>query len=298
MEQLDPDEIVSDAQTELDKRRSRASTALEWFKFHQGMFRRTEAISELASEHGWSEERANIAISDLVDDIVDPVQQVIHPEEGKIVGIIEYHEYPEYGCYGYVDYHDVEGDRQRVVCSRCVEQSDTDLNVTHSTEGKNSTPEGASWEQQKELIKEHYANSHSIEPRSVTVGASLASGTTISGNKAFHAGNDGAGSGLDAETLNGETSSSLGQDFATEQGTATANIDNGKGSTSISLSNTYKHAAFYGVVTNDVDFDEHPNVGLNSWNRNANNNITGANLLVRVNDRSPNVEWYVSGVLV
>jgi hypothetical protein len=37
----------------------------------------------------------------------------------------------------------------------------------------------------------------------VTTGATLASGTTIGGNLAYHLGNDGQGSGLDAETVDG-----------------------------------------------------------------------------------------------
>jgi len=40
-------------------------------------------------------------------------------------------------------------------------------------------------------------------------GASLASGTTIGGNTAWHAGNDGTGSGLDADLLDGQDASDL-----------------------------------------------------------------------------------------
>lgn len=40
---------------------------------------------------------------------------------------------------------------------------------------------------------------------SVTTGATLNSGTTIGANEVYHLGNDGQGSGLDAETVDGES---------------------------------------------------------------------------------------------
>lgn len=43
----------------------------------------------------------------------------------------------------------------------------------------------------------------------VTTGATLSGGTTVGGNTVYHLGNDGAGSGLDAETLDGNIPASL-----------------------------------------------------------------------------------------
>jgi len=47
----------------------------------------------------------------------------------------------------------------------------------------------------------------------VTTGATLDSGTTIGGNTAFHLGNDGQGSGLDAETVDGQEPVTKGQKY-------------------------------------------------------------------------------------
>jgi phage gp45-like len=100
------------------------------------------------------------------------------------------------------------------VCSRCVELANSDTQVAHATEGEGSVPEGSSWQELCDTIKTHYATEHKVQPDSVTVGASLANGTTISGNIAFHAGNDGPGSGLDADTVDGTEESDLGSSSA------------------------------------------------------------------------------------
>jgi len=51
----------------------------------------------------------------------------------------------------------------------------------------------------------------------VTTGATLASGTTVGGNQVYHVGNDGAGSGLDAETVDGETPVTKGVQLSEEK---------------------------------------------------------------------------------
>jgi len=50
----------------------------------------------------------------------------------------------------------------------------------------------------------------------VTTGATLDSGTTIGGNAAFHLGNDGQGSGLDVETVDGSEPVQKGQKYTKE----------------------------------------------------------------------------------
>jgi hypothetical protein len=216
MEEVDPETALSAVESEQERRRGRAVEALEWFKSKRDAYalvRRGEVVEALADEMGWSEEQANQAVGDVVVDIVYQVQQVVHPEHGKLVGIIEYRERPDSGAYGYVDYDDVAGRRRRVVCSQCVVDSETDAEVAHATEGEGTTEQDASWEELFAAIEDHYATAHGVQPSEVKVGASLASGTTISGNTAFHSGNDGPGSGLDADTLDGSDSSDLGDQF-------------------------------------------------------------------------------------
>jgi len=65
--------------------------------------------------------------------------------------------------------------------------------------------DGASWDELVAGIHQHYEQAHDSVPEDVETGATLASGTTIGGNSAFHQGNDGSGSGLTADTLRGKT---------------------------------------------------------------------------------------------
>jgi hypothetical protein len=211
MEEVDPETALTAVESERERRRERAVDALEWFRGRAGLVPRAEAVSALAAAHDWSEAQANRAIGDVVGDLVDPVQQVVHPERGKLVGVIEYHEYPKSGAYGYTDYDDVDGRRKRVVCSQCVAEADSDAEVAHATEGKGTAPAEATWAELCAIVEDHHDTAHDAEPSEVEVGASLASGTTISGSTAFHKGNDGIGSGLDADSLEGNEPGDIGK---------------------------------------------------------------------------------------
>lgn len=169
-------------------------------------------VGELCEELNITEKEANRAISYTVGDIVDPVQQIINTD-GRYVGVIEYKVFNEEGAYGYVDFDDVKGRRKRVVCARCVEQHKYDHNITHATQGEGSSDTDSDWQDLLNKVTSHYADSHSKPPKNIEPGASLVSGTTISGNISFHVGNDGPGSGLDADTVGGENADSLGTQY-------------------------------------------------------------------------------------
>jgi len=79
--------------------------------------------------------------------------------------------------------------------------------VTHATAGdpQGSFDSGATYQDLVDGIHEHYTKSHDTAPSDVKTGASLVSGTTIASNTAWHAGNDGEGSTLDADTIRGYT---------------------------------------------------------------------------------------------
>jgi len=145
MEEVDPETALTAVESERERRRERAVDALEWFREREGLVPRTEAVTALADAHDWSEAQSNRAIGDVVGDLVDPVQQVVHPERGKLVGIIKYHEHPGAGCYAYVDYDDVDGRRRRAVCSRCVVEAESDTEVAHATGGEGTVPPDATW---------------------------------------------------------------------------------------------------------------------------------------------------------
>lgn len=182
--------------------------AADWFHENEGeLFPRAAAADALADNLGISDDLALDVIRSLVEDAVDPVTQVPHQGE-KYVGVVEYNVYE--GAYGYVDYDDVYGQRKRVVCARCVQQEDHSSHVSHATEGQGTSPIGSTYSELVQKVHLHYHMSHSLYPSDVETGASLVSGSTIAGNTAWHAGNDGGSSGLDADTVDGQHASDLG----------------------------------------------------------------------------------------
>lgn len=218
MEKYDADAIASQAEGEAEKRRRLSSAALQWFTAESrigGLYLRSEAIGSIAATEGISVQSAAAAIRGTVGDAVDPVQQV---EAGgdKYVGVIDYRTYPDAGAYGYIHFNDAHGRLKRVVCARCVEKHTADTQVAHATEGSGDAEMGADWSKLVRLVERHHAESHTQEAQSIEPGASLLSNTTIAGNKAFHTGNDGPSSGLDADTLQGSGPSDLGSDTFTD----------------------------------------------------------------------------------
>jgi len=246
--ELPPSNVLGEVKSQTEDELEYQKQAAEWLLSDaspDGLVPRNQMVQALSKEVSIPEGVANRVVSGLVGDVVDPVQQVVHPEHGKLVGIIEYNEYPESGCYGYVNYDDVTADAKRVVCSRCVETAEVDTNVTHATAGEGSMSEDAEWGQLVNRMEDHYADRHEVSPDNVIVGASLASGTTVSGNTAFHLGNDGQGSGLDADTVDGKQATDLGgpstlSQFMYAVGYPTTNADlEGR----LSLNGTLNHTA-------------------------------------------------------
>lgn len=181
----------------------------DWFHENEGeLFERDEALTLLQQELDVDEETASAVLAELAGDTVDPIVHI--PSNGsKHYGVVEYEEFQ--GAYGYVDYDDVFGKRKRVVCAKCVEESTVDSDVAHATAGDHSgqfadQPE-ADYDELLDAVHSHYIESHGLLPEEVKTGASLVSGTTIGGNTSWHSGNDGSGSGLDADTLDGNQSS-------------------------------------------------------------------------------------------
>lgn len=199
----DKDKILEEAQQHRDNISSNIREASNLFHKDGGRhMTKEDALDMLQRELGVSIEVASGILSELVGDIVDPIVQI--PTRGeKYVGILEYKEFE--GAYGYLDYDDVLGERKRVVCQQCVNEAETDKEVTHATEGgkESSFQEGSSYRLLVRGIHSHYDNAHDVMPEEVETGATLISGTTIGGNEAFHKGNDGKGSGLNADFFRG-----------------------------------------------------------------------------------------------
>lgn len=207
----DPQELTNARQRDLKARRKRTIKAFEWFSNIDGMMLRAEAAEQLSDHFDWSIDSANQTIGDLIGDTPDPVQQIVSPD-GKYVGVIEYHIWPEESIYGFIEHDDRLGNRKRGVCAKCVEVKDDHTQVTTSS--------GDSWKSVRGSLRSHVENSHHIELDSISVAAALASPTTIGGNEAFHKGNDGAGSGLDADTVDNTQAADLGSSTAEVQADA------------------------------------------------------------------------------
>lgn len=206
-------DIISEATAEQEELYRHVRDAADWFHEHEGeLFQREEAVKYLEEKLDVDSRIAANLVAELVSDIVDPVVQVMVGVQ-RYVGVAEYVEGD--GWYGYVDYDDAFGARNRVVCAQCVHESETDLTVTHATGGDGSFRDepDATYDELAEAIEEHYEEAHDgIVPEDVETGASLISGTTIGGNTAWHAGNDGGGSGLDADTVDGVQGADLAVD--------------------------------------------------------------------------------------
>jgi len=191
MDSWNPDELITEVKEEQQTRGELATEALQ--SFLDGnvgeLFPRGDVVDRLSNELDITNRQANTAISDTVGDIVDPVQQIVKGNK-KYVGVIDYKIFNDEGAYGYIDFDDRKGKRKRVVCARCVEKHTYDENINHATQGEGSSNVDATWQQLLNKVTSHYAAQHTTSPSHIEPGASLVSGTTISGNTSFHAGNE------------------------------------------------------------------------------------------------------------
>jgi hypothetical protein len=219
MDSRNPDVLIKEVKEEQQTRGELATEALQWFLDGNvgELFPRGDVVDKLSDELDITNYQANTAISDTVGDIVDPVQQIIKSSK-KYVGVIDYKIFNDEGAYGYVDFDDRKGKRKRVVCARCVEKHTYDENIAHATQGEGSSNVDATWQQLLNKVTSHYATQHTTSPSHIEPGASLVSGTTISGNTAFHAGNESTITANSADLTPNSVSSNIVE--------ATSSIDN------------------------------------------------------------------------
>jgi len=197
-------EIIRAARTTHEIVQDHLRAVADWFHEHEGsMFEREEATDLVSDDLGIDEDVARNTIRNLIGDSVDPIVQV-QAQGAKYVGVAEYYTFD--GAYAYLNYDDSRGKQYRAVCAQCVHESTYDDDVTHATSGQGSFSPDASLDELVGAVHDHY-DQHECVPEEVETGANLLSGTTIGGNTAFHAGNDGSGSGLDADTLDGQEGS-------------------------------------------------------------------------------------------
>jgi hypothetical protein len=189
MEGKDPKDLINQAE---EQKYSVADDSLEvfsWFSDNSGeMFSASKVVEAISEDFGWDSHRVRKAITGLVDDSLDPVQQVV-VNGNTHIGIIEYKEFQDFGGYGFIEYDDTLGQRKNLVCAKCVSEKEYASEPFRAVEGYGRHPEGCSYNHLLEHLEQHYDDSHSEKPSDIEVGASLVSGTTISSNTAIHGGN-------------------------------------------------------------------------------------------------------------
>lgn len=227
VETHDPEKVLDEAERERKKSIENAQEALKFFiEEVDGLIEWEDSELELAEYLDVKQPKAKRALTQIVGDIVDPIQQ-IGTGQDRYVGVIEFAEFSDAGAYGYTHYSDTHGRRNRVVCAKCVQEKESDSEVAHATQGEGTNAEDATWGQLLNKVTSHYADAHESAPGEISIGASLISGTTMGGNQAWHQGNvtggsnvsigsqdvsllQGSGSGLDADTVDGDDVSDIG----------------------------------------------------------------------------------------
>jgi len=234
----DPDEVISKASLEKDAIQDNIREVADWFHDNEGdMFKRDDVIDTLSEQvniecpdHIELETFTNKLMSSLVGDHVDPVQQISNMQ-GKYVGVIQYDEHD--GFYTFKEYHDIEGEYVRGVCAGCVHQSTKSSEpFTRHTGNFGNEPIDGSIGELCEVMKTHVDTVHE-DVENIETGATLASGTTISSNTAYHAGNDGVGSGLSADDVDGSEPPFANSDLSNSLVTVANNSVSLGGSTNV-----------------------------------------------------------------
>jgi len=235
------EKLIQKTEEEDELARTQIREVANWFHEKDGeLVPKQEAVESLSEdldldipEHLTEKEFYNQLIGDLVGDHVDPVQMV-NNGKGKYVGVIDYSEHDTY--YTYDEYHDIEGKYTRGVCAACIHESSKSSEPFTRHTGKFGNEPYGDEEQLHDEMQIHIDAVHS-DIGKIKTGATLASGTTIAGNTAFHAGNDGPASGLSADDVDGSEppfpNSDLGNDSVTFAG-QTAALG---GSATVGLSN-------------------------------------------------------------
>jgi len=192
----DPQSIIETADQERELRSELGEKALKWFLDQDGLVPFSEAVKNIQEQLDLSYERAATAVTSLTDDSVDPVQSV-NARGQQWVGVIDFQVFQKEGGYGYQEYNDVHGARRTVVCGKCVEEQRAPADCFRAVSGVGRHGPNVNYASLLNHLTEHYTNAHEEGPETVTIGASLVSGTTIAGNTSLHNGNIVAGTNVD-----------------------------------------------------------------------------------------------------
>jgi hypothetical protein len=227
MKTVDAEEALEQATVNSEELAQHAEEVLSWFLNREGnLYKRSEVFGNISRDVGLDVNEVYDALNYLLNDLVDPLQQVIVDNE-RLVGVIEYQVWESEGAYGYKEFHDIKGSRKRVVCAHCVKEKEEDSEVVHATEGDGSVESGVDWTVLLSKVQQHISMVHKGDVDKIYPGASLVSGTTVSANTVWHNGNvsgganinigsqsvslnQGSGSGLDADKVDGNEASQLG----------------------------------------------------------------------------------------
>ncbi|QGA80329.1 hypothetical protein [Candidatus Nanohalobium constans] len=179
---LNAAEVINQAEREEDQLYDDIRDVAEWFHEREGkMFERSEAEKKISSDLQFEPELVSEVLEELTSDIVDPVAQ-INNSQGNYIGIINYEEFD--AGYVYLDYHDINGVQKKAVCATCVQNSEKDSQVKYTSSTKIQDEKNPDYTKLKEEINQHHQKHHNTKIEKIKTGATLASGTTIGGNRA------------------------------------------------------------------------------------------------------------------
>lgn len=161
---LDADDVLRRATEDRRAVENTVRAIADWFHQQEGrLLPRDEAIAGIEEDAGLNNQLAHECITDLVSDVVDPVVQV-PLESTTYIGVIDFWSHDWW--YRYVHYDDHLGQLMRGVCAVCVQESTTDTDVVHATEGQGSIPLGAGVDVIREHLERHLIEQHGINPYS------------------------------------------------------------------------------------------------------------------------------------
>lgn len=185
----DAGDVIDAADTRREEKNEDARVAYDFFADSPGtLYTHDEAVDGLLDAHDdWEKDRALRAVINLVDDTLDPVQQVV-VDEVRYVGVLGFEDFQDSGGYGFIEYDDVHGKRRVVTCYRCIESYDVASEPFRCIEGVGRHHDDCGYEPLVEHLTDHY-DEHDAPPSEYEVAASLVSGTTIAASSAFHQGN-------------------------------------------------------------------------------------------------------------
>lgn len=156
---VDLEAVLEQAESERTDWEALAEDALAWFQNHGDVYERSNAVALLAAELDVDEPRVERTIAHLIEDHVDPVQQIA-TRAGRYVGVLSYQEHDEW-WYSFTEFDSLTGEHERGVCGVCVAAAERDTEpFTRKTDPRGQPPVGGGRDDLARVMDRHYVLEH------------------------------------------------------------------------------------------------------------------------------------------